>query len=126
MRKVTDQFLYLCFNSLEATTGGAGAFLCLLALQRKGPIPFVRRRRDLELADASGIDLIKRLEPVLLIGREAFLDHRQRAGPVAAAVAGQHVHVQLAPALESPGVRQIAAADNGIDNLRLGSYLSPR
>ena len=46
-------------------------------------------------------------------------DGRQRAGPVAAAVARQHVHVQLAPALEPSGVGQIVAADDGINHLRL-------
>src|SRR6478735_6041822 len=88
---------WLIYRYFSVDWNGMAAFglaASLLGFQRIGTVPVLGRRRDLKRADAFGIDIIERLESVLLVGGETLFDGGERARPVAAPVARQHVHVQ--------------------------------
>src|ERR1700730_6865938 len=91
----------------------------LLRQQRERAVPVFRRRVLLVAPDARLIQIVEQLERICVVGLAAALDRHQRALPVAAAIAGQHLDGEVAQPLEAAGLRDVRAAGNGIDDLGL-------
>src|ERR1700760_4545368 len=68
----------------------------LFRQQRECAIPVFRRRRLLIAADACFIEIVEQVERARLVSVTAALDSRERANPIAAAIAGQHLDGEVA------------------------------
>src|SRR5690349_6778125 len=96
-----------------------GPWRALLRQQLIGAVPVVRRRVLLVVPDPRLIEVIEIFERIRLVGPAATIDRRQRTIPVAAAITGQHLDGEVAQPLETFGLRDILAAGDGVDHLRL-------
>src|SRR6202045_5199439 len=99
--------------------GFATAQPILLRQQREGAVPVFRRRVFPVSLNSRLIQIIEIFERVRVVGLAAALDRGQRALPVAAAIARQHLDGEVTQALEAAGLCDILAAGDGIDHLGL-------
>src|SRR3954469_17204308 len=81
----------------------------LLGQQREGAVPVIRRRIFEIAADADFVEIVDQPQRIRLVGSAAACDGRERAFPVAVAVAGEHFDGQVAQALEAAGLRGVLA-----------------
>src|SRR5262249_52359691 len=93
--------------------------LSLLRQQRIGAVPVFRRRGLDVAANADFVEPVERGQRLAVVALAAALDGGERAFPVAAAVAGQHLDGEVAQALEAARLRDVLAAGDGVDHLGL-------